>query len=154
MGRYWNSRVGGVPCVLASLSHSGLGYQIDKLGSWVMSANLASSGSGTIIQHGAMIRNPKGVQLGSDVRIGRKFVIGGKIHTGCLRVGDGSQIYSGCSFDSSGSRTIGIAGVISEGCNLFTHSHGLEPGSKPIPSELHVEDHVWISARSIVLPSV
>ena len=69
-------------------------------------------------------------------------------------IGINSQVNMGVHLDFTGNLTIGENVVISDYVIIETHSHGYDPHSKPIASELTIEDNVWIGVRSIILSQV
>ena len=154
ISRFWNGRLRGLPAAMIDMGHAAYGGLSDRISTWLWSGNIQCFGPRSKIQYGVTIRNPGNVIIGSEAFIGRGVVIGGEIATGILRIGNHSQISTSCILDVSGNLTIGENVLLSAGCIVYTHSHGLDPKSMPIANDLTIADGAWIGARALILPSV
>ena len=154
IAQFWNGRLLGLPSAVIAMGQSIYFSIRDRISTWLWSCNINRFGTRSRIQFGVVIRNPRNVNIGSDAIIGRGVVIAGELATGILKIGNRSQISSGCILDISGNLTIGENVVLSSGCAVYTHSHGLDPRSIPIANGLTIDDGVWIGTRVLILPSV
>lgn len=108
-------------------------------------------GSGSRIEFGARIENPRTVFLGKNVLIGKGTLIVSEIPTAHLRIGDNVQINRSCHIDHTGSLEIGEGTLISEEVAIYSHSHGRDPRSPARPIGKTIGKNCWIGARSIIL---
>ena len=152
LGQYWNFKLFGTIVAIALISKVSVLCVWEKIISFFWKFNFASSGKNLIVQSGAKIRQPRNIQLGDNVSIGRKVDIFSEFHDSKLIIKSGSQINIGVEIDFSGGLNVGENVVISEHAVIMSHDHGLDPHSKPFKKEKIIGNNVWIGARSIVLP--
>ena len=95
------------------------------------------------------------VNIGSKSNIWFNVVIRGDVEK--IKIDSNTNIQDltmiHCTTNGNGTQ-IGSNVTISEGVNIQTHSHGLNPRSKPIKMPLNIGNNVWIGANAIVLSSV
>lgn len=100
-----------------------------------------------------LIPNPFDIEIGKNVVIQKGVVLSSEIPGGKLLIGDNVNIGVKTKIDYSGSVTLNDNVLISENCTIYTHSHGHNPRSVPVGSELHIESNVWIGSTSIIMES-
>lgn len=112
---------------------------------------LGAMGPDCRIEFGARIENPRYVFLGRDVKIGKGTLIVSEISNAELHIGDGVQINRSCHIDHTGHLRIGAGTLLSEEAMIYSHSHGIDPRSKPCPIRKEIGADCWIGARAILL---
>lgn len=112
---------------------------------------LGSAGKGCHIEFGARIERPRAVYLGNRVTIGKNTVFVSEGGLQKLIIEDNVQVGRSCHIDHTGGLTIGENSLISEGVYIYTHSHGVDPRSEPIPIEKNIGRNCWIGSRSMIL---
>lgn len=108
---------------------------------------------GGIIEWGVRIENPKNVFIGKNVYISNGTKIISESSEGRLVIGDFVQIGLNCHIDHTGNIEIGNFCHISEQVFIFSHSHGHNPRSKPVPIDKQIGSETWIGVRAIILES-
>lgn len=89
-------------------------------------------GTGSVLYHGCEIRDP-----------------------GRLRIGEHSSIGDRCILDARGGLSIGDSVNLSTGVWIWTGEHDVQSKTfEGVLSPVQIEDYVWISCRSIILPGV
>lgn len=126
---------------------------LDRVTTLYYRMQLASLGNGSVVQFGAKIENPRQVHLGDGVLIQRGVRIGSENLSGRLRIEDNVSINRGVLIDHTGNVIIESGALLSEGCVIYSHSHGLNPRSDPTPVDKRIGRAVWIGFRAIVLES-
>lgn len=113
---------------------------------------ITAVGRGTRIFRGVKFADPSKVALGSDCLVwsGVRVTADGRQKN--LKIDDRCQINRGVLLDVSGNLSIGRDTLISEEAVLYTHHHGLDPKSFPVPVDKIIGENVWIGMRAIVLP--
>lgn len=110
-------------------------------------------GKGVRFQTFTYIRTPKLVRIGDGCSIGQGVAFGSETGSGIAQLGEGVQINDGVFLDHSGGLTIGDKALISSNCTLYTHSHGFDPRSAPMPVEKTIGERVWIGSNAIIMHS-
>lgn len=110
-------------------------------------------GANSIVQRGVWITKPESVSIGDNVLVTSGSALTTELGEGSLVIGDDCQINSSVRLDYSGGLKIGSNVLVSEETLIYTHDHDLDPRSYPTGLAKIIEDHVWIGARCIVLPS-
>lgn len=152
IGQYWNFKLlGTIVAIALMLKVSALSVW-ERIISFLWKFNFGSTGESIIIQSGSKIRQPKNIELGDNVSIGRKVNIFSEFNDSKLTIDSNSQINIGVELDFSGGLNIGKDVVISEYSVIMSHDHGLDPRSKPVKKNKKIGNNVWIGAHSIVLP--
>lgn len=93
------------------------------------------------------------VRLGNNVTIGPETIVAGERSGGLLDIGANTNIARQCLLDITGELRIGANTTVSEGVNIYTHSHGRDPKSRSRAHAVSIGDGVWIGVRSIILSS-
>jgi acetyltransferase-like isoleucine patch superfamily enzyme len=114
---------------------------------------LGSLGTGSVIELGVKIENPKQVYVGNYSILRKGSLLISELGTGCLKIGDHVQINEGVKIDHTGGLNIDNLVLVSEEAIIYSHSHGLDPRSKPVGMRKSIEENVWIGARAIILES-
>lgn len=154
LNRFWNKKTKGflggmyqfIPAVYYNI--------LDKYSSKVQGLNLYKIGSKTTIQCKTIIRDPKNIELGNNVNIGRFVRLSSEIQTSKLYIGNNTSIAQKSHLDYSGNLTIGNHCTISEEVMIETHDHGLNPKNPAIPLSLDIEENVWIGTRATIMHNV
>lgn len=152
--RMWNGRPAGLPAAVLESAASALVQLGDRLSTLLWRRNLAACGPGTRILWWPTIRHPRLVRLGRDVILARGVTLSAETDGGGLSVGDGTWIGEGCRIDFTGAVEIGAGCTLSPGVQVFSHSHGRDPRSRPVGLPLKIGDRVWIGSEAIVLQNV
>ncbi|BEP62540.1 acyltransferase [Variovorax sp. V213] len=111
-----------------------------------------SFGRGSRIQGSIFVAEPRVVEFGENCFISQGLIASSEIAGKTLKIGNGVQINSDVKLDHTGGLTIGDKTLISEQVIIYSHDHGLNPRSKPIPIQKIIGREVWIGARAIVMP--
>ncbi|WP_248623649.1 acyltransferase [Cobetia crustatorum] len=90
------------------------------------------------------------VSLGDNIRIWGEI----KSENSRLIIGRNVQVNRDTLLDITGRLELKDNVFISEGCMLYTHTHGHDPRSVPVSTTLVIEENVWIGTNVIILPSV
>lgn len=112
---------------------------------------LGSMGSGSRIEFGVRIENPRNVFLGKNVHIGKGTLIVSENATSQLRIGDNVQINRSCHIDHTGTLEIGEGTLFSQEVIIYSHTHGNEPSAPARPIQKKIGENCWIGTRSIIL---
>jgi acetyltransferase-like isoleucine patch superfamily enzyme len=115
---------------------------------------LKSCGKGIRIEFGAKISNPWNVTIGDNVSIGRGAVITTELPNSHLIIEDNVQINSNVFLDYTGGVKLRTDAFISADSIIYTHSHGIDPRSLPIPLPLVIESGAWIGRGVFISHSV
>lgn len=150
--KYWNLKPLGFVMFLLVIIKVAVVSAYERVISFLWKYNFGQAGTGTKVQIGATIRHPQNIRIGSNVSIGRYVNISTEFADSALIIEDGSQLNKHSELDFSGGVYIGRNVVISEGCQIMSHDHGLDPHSKPEKKEKRIENNVWIGASAIILP--
>lgn len=118
-----------------------------------MEDSIGSLGKGSVIDSGTSIVKPHKVSIGSDCLIGRSAVISGE-GIGQLIMGDSVSIGYRVSLDYTVGLTINDHVTISHEAVVYTHDHGYDPSSTPIPVPLTIGEQAWIGRRAMILGRV
>jgi len=110
-----------------------------------------SVGRGSRFRGGAFIADPKAVEIGEGCFIDRGLMASSEIAGKYLKIGDGVQVNSDVKLDHTGGLSIGSKTLISEQVIIYSHDHGLDPRSSPIPVQKVIGRGVWIGARAVVM---
>lgn len=116
----------------------------------VISKKFRKFGNGSKMLGKVYIENPRAISIGNGVIISSDVVFSSELQGGWIEIDDNAQINKDVRIDYSGGVIIGKDVLISESVVIFTHSHGINPRSAPIPMPLKVEEGVWIGARAII----
>ncbi len=115
---------------------------------------LGAMGPGCHIEYGARIENPRYVFLGRNVKIGKGTLVVSEVSNAELHIGDSVQINRSCHIDHTGVLRIGAGTIFSEGVIVYSHSHGVDPRSKPCQIRKEIGADCWIGARAMLLENV
>ncbi len=125
---------------------------IKELATWFYRRTLHACGRNTVFGTSVYISDPKRVRIGSSCYIGSGVSLSCEHDSGYLSIGDGVQINDGCKIDFTGGVTIEDNALLSNSVAIYSHDHGHDPRSRPVPNALVIERNVWIGAHAIVLP--
>ena len=115
-------------------------------------SRLAAIGAGSCIDAGVVFWPPEVVEIGQRCLIQRGAHAASELPDGWLRIADDCQINRFVHLDMTGGLAIGAGALISEGAVIYTHDHGLDPRSTPVPLGKEIGPRVWIGARAMILP--
>jgi acetyltransferase-like isoleucine patch superfamily enzyme len=115
------------------------------------SYHLSSYGERLFIHHSCYIQNPNLISIGDDVRIGRGTIFKSESSASRLVIGSHVRINDNVVIDYTGNIVIGSNVTISEGAAIYSHSHYLDPRSKPIGFDKIIGDFVWIGLRALIM---
>jgi len=116
-------------------------------------ASLGRVGRRTRFQPGIRFDRPARVVVGADCWFWRGVGAPAEGKDAWLRIGDGVQVNRDAVLDMTGGLTLGDGVLISEQAVIYTHDHGLDPRSRPVPLSKMIERDVWIGMRAVILPS-
>ena len=118
---------------------------------------LGALGKNSTISWGVKIHRPHRVFIGDHVCISELVWIGSESAEGKLHIEDHVQINRGCFIDHSGDTRIGRGTLISEGANIFSHSHEYNPRQvsygipKTIGPDCWIGFHATIGEKATVI---
>lgn len=115
-------------------------------------AVLAHVGPGCRFQAGVRFADPDAVHIGAACYFWRGCTALSELPGGRLLIGDGVQINRDVHLDYTGGLQIGNRTLISEDVVIYTHDHGLDPRSAPVPVSKVIGPDVWIGMRAVILP--
>ena len=152
MNKFWNEKLFGLPHAVGIF----LGAVFRKLGCIVATLyykwNLGKCGKDVLLMPGLKFRNPKSIEIGNDVCIGKGVTLSNEeIPSGRLLMEDGSSIDFGCFVDYSGSVTMRKGSHIAWGSYISTHDHGYDYRNKPIGKALEIGENAFVGAKSVIL---
>lgn len=113
-----------------------------------------SIGEGSTIELGVVIGRPRGVRIGRNCRIAHRVKIVAELGGGTLEMGDNVTINEGVRLDHTGALVIGDDALLSHEAVVYTHSHGIDPRSRPLPLSLRIGKGAWIGARAMIMANV
>jgi acetyltransferase-like isoleucine patch superfamily enzyme len=148
---FWNRRGHGLAGAGLEMAVAFWERLLDHLSTWLRRANLGAAGERVVIQHGVVIRNPRGIALADGVQIGRGTFLVSELPDGELRIGPETWIGRRCELDFTGSVTIGAHCTFSDDVHVFSHDHGRDPRAEPLRRTLVIGDHVWVAAGARIL---
>ena len=114
----------------------------------------AQFGANSIVRWGTWIRYPKNVSIGDNVFISNDVSIGSELKDSYLSIASSVQINKGAAIDYTGGLSIGERTLIAEQAIIYSHSHDLDPYSKPRPISKEIGKNCWLGVRSVVLENV
>ncbi|WP_284891987.1 acyltransferase [Cobetia amphilecti] len=105
---------------------------------------------------GIRFNNVDVITIKESVSIGDCVRIWAEVRTeqSHLSIDNNVQVNKNVLLDITGSLELKENVFISEDSMLYTHNHGHDPRSIPVPSKLVIEENVWIGSKVIILPSV
>lgn len=109
-------------------------------------------GARSVVQDRVLIENPSRISVGNECLICSRVELSTECESGVLFLGSRVQINKGTFVDYTGDLLIGDGVLISEGVLVYTHDHGLDPRSRPVPVAKKIGKNAWIGARAIILP--
>jgi len=115
---------------------------------------LKKVGKQVVIEPGVNFENPTQVRIGNNVYIGKGSHFGSELHSGSLTIEDNVHIGYFNKIDHTGNIVIERGTLFSENVKIYTHSHGYDPRSKPVPKDLIIKRNCWIGSDVTVLESV
>lgn len=154
LNRIWNGKPIGVFSAIIELLRIFYSRLLDKVKTSLVRFNSNKFGYNSVVQRGTVFRYPSRVNIGSGVRIGMNCFFISELSSCELKIGDNVFFDKDCSIDFTGLLMIGNNVTFSEAVMIQTHTHGLDPRSKPSQCQLIVGDNVWIGARAIILSNV
>jgi acetyltransferase-like isoleucine patch superfamily enzyme len=111
-------------------------------------------GDGTIITVGTKITNPSKISIGENCTLGTGTRLYTELVSGNLTIGHNVQVNNNVYLDFSGDLIINDNCLISEETKIYTHSHGYDPRSTPIPQPSIIGRDVWIGSRAMLMAGV
>lgn len=112
---------------------------------------LKNVGPKTIIELGVVIENPRQVVIGSMVRVKRGAFLIAENLDGLLVIESSVQINNNVRIDHTGNILIGANTMISDGVKIYSHSHGRNPRSNPVPIDKEIGANTWIGVDAVIL---
>ncbi|MBQ2260178.1 MAG: acyltransferase [Loktanella sp.] len=132
------------------------GQVFRRLALWAASlwhhATLARVGAGSRFHPGVRFADPACVIIGAGCILRRGVEVSAETGQAGLRIGDQVQINRDVHLDTTGGLVIGDQTLISEGVVIYTHDHGRNPRSAPVPLVKTIGTGVWIGLRAVILP--
>ncbi|WP_044290887.1 acyltransferase [Rivularia sp. PCC 7116] len=113
----------------------------------------AKFGSNSIVRWGTWISYPSNVFIGDNVFIANNVLIGSELKDSLLHISSSVQINDGVVIDYTGGITIAENTLIAQQSIIYSHSHGLNPHSKPKPMPKNIGSNCWLGARCLILES-
>lgn len=152
MNKFWNGKLIGLPHAVilffGAVFHK-LGYKLSTL---FYGWNLGKCGKGVILMPGLKFRNPKSIEIGNGVCIGKDVTLSNsEIPTGVFKMADDSSIDFGCFIDYSGGVTMQRGAHIAWGAYISTHDHGYDYHNAPVGKPLEIGENAFIGAKSTIL---
>lgn len=114
----------------------------------------AKFGANSKVRWGTWIRYPFNVSIGDNVFIDSGVSIGSEVKSSTLRIDSDVQINANVGIDYTGGLIIGENTLISAQSIIYSHSHGLDPRSQPVPIPKCIGASCWIGIRSVILEGV
>lgn len=115
-------------------------------------ATLHRVGARSRFQMGVRFANPGIVKIGADCYFWKGCDASAEAGDAPLMIGDRVQINRDVHLDTTGGLSIGAGVLISEEAVIYTHDHGLDPRSAPVPMGKFIGADVWIGMRAVILP--
>lgn len=150
----WNGRISGIIGAIIISAKSFYMKIKDKMTTIIVKNNINKTGKKTQIHSGIIYRYPGNITLGNNVIIARNVTLISETTDGKLLIDDNVIITFDTRIDFSGGIKIGRNSLISKNTIIETHSHGLNPHSKPNFQELEIGENVWIGMNSLILSGV
>lgn len=114
-------------------------------------ATLAHVGCKTYFQSGVRFAEPSAVSIGAHCYFWQGCNASSEISGAALQIGDRVQVNLNVHLDITGGLTVGDDVLISQDVVIYTHDHGLDPHSVPIPIPKVIDQDVWIGMRAVIL---
>lgn len=149
--KIWNGKLKGVPALLGISIARIWEIVCDHISTYQVRGNISKCGRNTKILRGFKYRYPNNISIGNNVTIGSDVIFSSELATGSIVIMDNVVIGRNCKIDFSGGIIIGENSLLSEGVVIQTHSHGLDPRSKPEGCSLTIEKDVWIGLSATIL---
>jgi len=150
----WNGKIRGIFSALILFIGSAFYIVMDHLTTFFVKINLNKVGRNVRINSGITYRYPGNINLGNNVTIARRVTLISENKEGVLEINDGVTLTFDVRIDFSGGVQIGRNTLISKNTTIETHSHGLDPHSKPEYRKLTIGENVWIGMNSTILSDV
>lgn len=114
--------------------------------------DLKSFGRNSYISLGVLINRPSCISIGDNCSIGNGTVIVMDCGNEKLIMANNVQVNRRVHLDHTGGLVLEDGVLISDEAMIYTHSHGYDPHSDPVPIPKHIGKRAWIGARAIVMP--
>jgi len=151
MFSFWNFKIKGLIGAFLLFLLRFIELIKTKIISFFVKNNLASCGKNVTIESGFNYRNPSMIKIGSNVQIGKNVTFTSELKEGYIVIEDNVIIGRNSKIDFSGGILIKENTLLSEGVMIQTHTHGLDPRSKPEGKKLTINKNVWVGLNSIIL---
>lgn len=153
--KFWSKKNPlGIIVAFLIMFHSMFFRAFDIASTLLWKFNFKKIGKNSKVLSNATIRFPGNIQIGNKSIIGRGVSLSTEVNNAILIIGNNSQLNRGVAIDFSGNVQIGSNVVISSNTTIYSHSHGYDPKSKPIPKPICIEDNVWIGSGCHIMDSV
>lgn len=154
MDKFWNGKLLGLFGALFLIVGRIINMLLDKVTTETVSWNIKECGTNTVIRRGFQYRNPKKITIGKNVELGKNVIFSSELNSGEIIIEDEVTIGRNCRIDFSGKLIIKKGSLLSEGVNIQTHDHGLDPKSIPNGKELIIDEKCWIGMNVTILSNV
>lgn len=119
----------------------------------VLMSSGSAPGRGTRILGFVYMRQPRSIRIGENCQLGRRLLVGSELPNTSLVIEDGVQVNDEVQLDHTGNLKIERGALISAGALIYTHDHGYDPRSHPVPTTKCIGPYAWIGTRAIILPT-
>jgi acetyltransferase-like isoleucine patch superfamily enzyme len=155
IAKFWSKKNPlGIVIAFIIMFHSLFFRLLDVLSTLLWKFNFKKFGSKSKVLSNTTIRFPGNIQVGNQSIIGRRVSLSTEISNATLTIGDNTQLNRNVNIDFTGNVKIGSNVVISSDTQIYSHSHGYDPKSKPIGKPIIIEDNVWIGSGCYIMDSV
>jgi acetyltransferase-like isoleucine patch superfamily enzyme len=144
----------GITLFILRLPFRAFRYLLNKVNTLYYRCFLGACGKGSVIQYGVHIEQPQKVFIGDNVFIASGTIINSENNTGILKLNSNVHIGKNCHIDHSGDLTLCEFVLTSENVRIYSHSHGFDPRSSPVPKSKIIGRNVWLGTNVIILESV
>ena len=144
----------GITLFFIRLPYRSIVYTLNRINTIYWSFFLGRAGKGLLIECGVHFENPKTVFLSDNVRISKGTFFISEKYDSKIEVGSNVHIGEKCHIDYTGNLEIHKNVLLSEQVSIFSHSHGYDPRSEPVPKKTIIKNNCWIGYRALILESV
>jgi len=152
MNKFWNGKLSGLPHAIGLFLGAVFRKLININATLYYKWNMGKCGKGVLLMSGLKFRNPKTIEIGNGVCIGKGVTLSNEeIPTGKLKMEDNSSIDFGCFIDYSGGVTMRKGAHIAWGAYVSTHDHGYDYRNAPVAKPLEIGENAFVGAKSTIL---
>lgn len=154
LNKLWNGRLTGLFSVIYICFSVCMERLYDKITQILFLNNINKRGNGCVVYRGLYYRNPKYIELGDNVIIGKNNTFSAENSVDkklSLVIENGVSIGNDCKIDFTGGILIKSNAHLAHEVMISTHDHGYDYKSIPIGRSLEIGENAFIGNKVIIM---